>query len=149
MVVSLSCQRYERFYEVISVCFRPCALGSNGATGIDANDSQPPIYLAASIERGAVKDEMLRLKSSRMIVVSNPWLLEPDLNVRSNFYFVYNSLKGILDRDELLGIQPKRKIAAPVHIHPSQHATIFRILAFFFPGAVLAFRFFVWAARRA
>lgn len=112
-------------------------------------DNRPPLYVAASVERGAVKDENLRLKSSRMVVAGNATLLDPDISVRENLDFIYNSLNWMLDRDELLAIPPKSKVISPLQIHPDQQTAIFRILALLLPGAMLGFGVFVWAVRRA
>jgi len=112
-------------------------------------DHSPPIYVAASAELGALADERLRIDSSRMVVVGNATLIDPDIQISSNYDFVGMALNWILDREELIGIAPKIKQRHQISLTPEQHQRIFWIVAITLPGTVMAFGFFVWSLRRA
>jgi hypothetical protein len=111
-------------------------------------DNAPPIFVAASAELGALADERLRIDSSRMVVVGNATVADPDMRVASNSDFIGAALNWLLDREELIGIAPKIKQRHHVDLSPEQHQRIFWICAITFPAAVAAFGFFVWAVRR-
>ncbi len=111
-------------------------------------DHAPPIFVAASAELGALADERLRIDSSRMVVVGNATVADPDMQIASNYDFVSASLNWLLDREELIGIAPKIKERHHLDLSPEQHQRIFWICAITLPAAVAAFGFFVWAMRR-
>ena len=111
-------------------------------------DHAPPIYVAASAELGALADERLRIDSSRMVVVGNATVADPDMQIASNYDFIGASLNWLLDREELIGIAPKIKERHHIDLSPKQHQRIFWICAITLPAAVAAFGLFVWAMRR-
>lgn len=115
---------------------------------MDDGDHTPPIYVAASAELGALADERLRIDSSRMVVVGNATLADPDMQIASNYDFISASLNWMLDREELIGIPPKIKERHHIDITPEQHQRIFWIVAITLPATVAAFGLFVWSVRR-
>jgi len=112
-------------------------------------DTKPPLHLAASVERGAVQDERLRVDSARLVVVGNATLLDPQTRVAENQDFLAASLNWMLNRERLIGITPKRKHQYRVQLTDRQRDLLFWITAFCAPAVVLGIGFSVWAKRRA
>ncbi len=116
---------------------------------VDDEDTRQPIYLAASVERGTVTDERLRVDSCRMVVVGNASLLDKKSALAVNRDFVAGSLNWILNRDRLIGITPKQKHSYRIQLTQKQSELIFWSTTFIFPAFVLCFGLMVWAGRRA
>ena len=83
-----------------------------------------------------------------MVVVGNATLVDPDIQIHSNYDFITAALNWMLDREELIGIAPKIKERHHISLTPEQHQRIFWICAITLPGSVAAFGFFVWSLRR-
>ncbi|MDZ4287641.1 MAG: Gldg family protein [Prosthecobacter sp.] len=116
---------------------------------VDEEDTKPPIFLAASVERGSVADERLRVDSCRMVVVGNAAMLDKKSALAANRDFVACSLNWIINRDSLIGVGSKMIHSYRIQLAPRQHELIFWITTIALPGVVLALGFFVWAGRRA
>ncbi len=116
---------------------------------VDEKDNKKPIYIAASIERGAVSDERLRVDSCRMVVVGNASLLDKKSALAVNRDFVGASLNWIVNRESLIGIPPKQKHSYRIQLTQKQGEIIFWSTTFVFPSFVLCFGMMVWASRRA
>jgi hypothetical protein len=116
---------------------------------VDEEDAKPPVYLAASVERGSVADERLRVDTCRMVVVGNAALLDKQTALAVNRDFVAASLNWIINRDHLSGVPPKQKRSYRIQLTPRQHELLFWITTLAMPGVVLALGFVVWAGRRA
>lgn len=116
---------------------------------VDEEDTVPPIYLAASIERGAVRDPGERADSSRMIVVGNSTLLDKQTMLAVSRDFVAASLNWLMNRENLIGITPKAKRSYRIQLTSKQHELIFWITSITMPGIVLGLGFMIWATRRA
>lgn len=116
---------------------------------VDEEDTLPPIYLAASVERGAVNDESQRADSSRMVVVSNSTLLDKQTMLAVNRDFVAAGLNWLMNRESNIGITSKPKRSYRIQLSRRQHELIFWVTSITLPGIVLGFGFMVWASRRA
>lgn len=116
---------------------------------VDEEDTLPPIYLAASVERGAVKDENQRADSSRMVVVSNSTLLDKQTMLAVNRDFVAAGLNWLMNRESNIGITSKPKRSYRIQLSRRQHELIFWVTSITLPGIVLGLGFMVWASRRA
>ena len=116
---------------------------------VDAQDTKPPVHLAASVERGAVSDERLRVDSARMVVVGNASMLDPATRLGVHQDFIAASLNWMLNRERLIGITPKRQRTFRIEITENHRKQIFWVTALLMPGAVLGFGFLVWNHRRA
>ena len=116
---------------------------------VDAQDTKPPLHLAASVERGAVSDERLRVDSARMVVVGNASMLDPATRLGVHQDFIAASLNWMLNRERLIGITPKRQRTFRIEITENHRRQIFWVTALLMPGAVLGFGFLVWNHRRA
>ncbi len=115
---------------------------------LDPEDNAPPVFVAAAALQGVTEDLRLRLESSRMVVVGNGNLLDPDNLTRSNTAFILSSLNWILKRENLIGIPGKTQTAYQLEITPRQHQNMFTLSIFVLPGAAFCFALFMWSARR-
>lgn len=116
---------------------------------VDEEDTVPPIYLAASIERGAVQEASQRAESSRMVVVSNSTLLDKQTMLAVNRDFVAAGLNWLMNREKVVGVPPKPKRSYRIQLTQRQHELIFWITSITLPGMVLGLGFMIWAGRRA
>lgn len=112
-------------------------------------DTKPPLHLAASIERGFVSDERLRMDSSRMVVVGNAELLNPEVRLAVHQDFVSACINWTINRERIIGITPKRKQNFRIELTEGQRRRIFQVSALFLPGTALALGFLISAHRRA
>ncbi len=116
---------------------------------VDEEDHKQPIYLAASVERGTVTDERLRVDSCRMVVVGNSSMLDKKSALAVNRDFVAASLNWIVNRERLIGITSKQKHSYRIQLSQKQSEIIFWSTTFVFPAFVLCLGMMVWASRRA
>jgi len=116
---------------------------------VDDEDTKQPIYLAASVERGTVTDERLRVDSCRMVIVGNASLLDKQSALAVNRDFVSASLNWIVNRERLIGITPKLKHSYRIQLSQRQGELIFWSTTIIFPAIVLCLGMMVWASRRA
>jgi len=115
----------------------------------DEEDVREDVFLAASVERGAVSDERLRLESCRMVVVGNASLLDKQSALAVNRDFVAASLNWILNREKNIGIAPKAKHNYRIQLSQRQSEIIFWSTTLVMPSIVLCLGLMVWASRRA
>ena len=116
---------------------------------VEEEDTLPPIYVAASIERGALGDETQRADTSRMVVVSNATLLDKQTMLAVSRDFAAAGLNWLMNRESFIGIPAKSKHSYRIQLSNKQHELIFWITSITMPGIVLAFGCMVWASRRA
>ena len=119
--------------------------------GVEFNhgeDFDPPLYLAAVVEKGAHPDPKLKVESSRMVVVSNPSLLFPRNLLRQNLDFIMSSINWLLDRDALIGISPKDPAFFATKLTEVKQDQLQNIVLFGLPGAMFLLGIFLWAGRR-
>lgn len=116
---------------------------------VDEEDTVPPIYVAASIERGALTEESQRADSSRMIVVANSTLLDKQTMLAVSHDFVAAGLNWLMNREDFIGIPAKSRHSYRIQLTQKQHELIFWITSITLPGIVLGFGLMVWASRRA
>ena len=114
----------------------------------EGRDTGPPVYIAAAAERGAARDARIRIKSSRLVVVANATLLDPENYLANNENFVANSINWLLDREELIGIAPLIKKRYKLDITEDQRSKIFLLTTIILPASVFCFGLFVWSSRR-
>ncbi len=116
---------------------------------VDLEDTKPPVHVAASVERGAVSDERLRVDSSRMVVVGNALLLDPKSRLAVHQDFIAASFNWMMARERLIGVISKRKQLFRIELTAQQSKHVFWVTAFLMPGLVLGFGFLMWSHRRA
>jgi ABC-type uncharacterized transport system len=115
---------------------------------VDPEDTKPPVHIAASIERGHVSDERLRVDSSRMIVIGNALMLEPATRLAVHQDFISAALNWMMNRERLSGITPKRKQTFRIELSDLQRKRIFWTTGLLMPLCVLMLGFLVWSHRR-
>lgn len=112
-------------------------------------DTKPPVTVAASVERGAVNDERLRVDNARMVVVGNSSMLDPMTRMGVHQDFVAASLNWMMNRERLIGVTPKRKEIFRLQLTEEQRKQVFWVTALIMPAAVLGLGMLVWSHRRA
>jgi len=121
-----------------------------GTETFDPNeDSKPPLFLAASITRGAANDDRFAADTSRMIVVSNTDFLDPDRQRAENIDFLASSVNWLVGRQSLAGIGPRSLGTYKLPILDAQVTFINRANLIFLPALFLLIGGFVWSSRRA
>lgn len=115
----------------------------------DADDVKPPVHIAASVERGAVSDERLRVDSARMVVVGNETLLNPATRLAVDQDFISSSINWMLNRERLIGVTPKRKQYFRIQLTDEQRRQVFQTTVIMLPGIALLLGFLIWSHRRA
>jgi hypothetical protein len=116
---------------------------------VDASDTKPPVHVAASVERGAVSDERLRVDSARMVVIGNASMLDPATRLGVHQDFISSSLNWMINRERLIGVTPKPITAFRIQLTEEQRKQIFWVTCFLMPGAVLGMGLLIWSHRRA
>ena len=85
-----------------------------------------------------------------MVVVGNSSLISPDGNTsKVAADFVMASLNWTMNREELIGISPRRPTAFTLAIDPGQFGLLQSVTIFLMPGLALLVGGFVWWRRRA
>ena len=103
-------------------------------------DNPPPVYTAASIEKGATDDPNMDIRSSRMVIVSNPNLIDPVGNTtKTNADFTMASLNWMVDRSELIGITPRKLTTYTLDIQPEDLSLLQTLAIFVLPGIAFIF----------
>ncbi len=114
----------------------------------DERDSRNSLFLAASVEKGSLADGEVTINSSRMVVVSNGTLLDPDRTTRANALFVTNAVNWMTDREQLLGIGPHRVEEFRVFLTDKQISQMTLWVTRILPAGVFGFGLLVWFRRR-
>ncbi len=114
---------------------------------LDPLDKKTPIYTAASVEKGGSDDAVVKLKSSRMVIIGNSTLLDP-IPTRSNAKFVMNAINWTLDREERIDIMPSRVTNFRVNMPAEKYGNLVFLVVILLPAAAFLFAVFVWSSRR-
>lgn len=115
----------------------------------EAEDTAPPIFLAASVTRGAASDDRFAADTSRMIVMSNTDFLDPTQQRAENIDFLASSMNWLMNRQSLAGIGPRSLGTYKLPILDAQVSFINRVNLFFLPAFLVLIGAFVWTSRRA
>jgi hypothetical protein len=122
--------------------------GQGGEAFNEAEDNGPPLYLAASVTRGAESDDRFAADSSRMVVISNTDFLDPKHHRAENFDFLASSVNWLVGREQLAGIGPRSLGTYKLPLLDAQVSFINRINLFFLPAFLVLVGAFVWSSRR-
>jgi hypothetical protein len=114
----------------------------------EAGDTLAPVDVAASVERGAPSDDRLRVDSSRMVVVGNAEMLNPESMLAECLDFVALSVNWAINRERLMGIPWKPRHAYRVQLNAQQNKTLFALTTFLMPALALMAGWMVWLTRR-
>ena len=79
----------------------------NGADNDPAKDKQAPLYVAATVEKGAVGDQRVQVTASRLVVVGNSRFVDPQLMDEAMLSLFVNTVDWLGEREALIGIPPK------------------------------------------
>jgi len=108
------------------------------------------IFTAASVEKGMPGDSELLEGSSRMVVVGNPDLISPDGNTsKVNADFAMASINWVMNREELMGISPRRPTAFTLNVSAGSLGFLHSLVIMLIPGLALLAGIFIWMRRRA
>ncbi len=117
--------------------------------GVDRGQPDP-VFTAASVEKGVQGDPGLLQGSSRLVVVGNANLISPTGNsAKVAVDFTMASLNWVMNREELIGISPRRPTFFTLSISPDKVAFLQSLLIMVLPGATVILGGFVWMRRRA
>jgi hypothetical protein len=122
--------------------------GKGGEVFDEMEDHGSPMFLAASVTRGAESDDRFAADSSRMIVISNTDFLDPAHHRAENLDFLASSVNWMIGREQLAGIGPRSLDTYKLPLLDAQVSFINRINLFFLPAFLLLIGAFVWASRR-
>lgn len=113
-------------------------------------DFAPPLVIAASVEKGAVDDAHIQVDSSRMVVAGNADFISDTAlsEANANLDFTISTLDWLLDREELIGIEPKVNQTFTLNLTEDQTGRIGLFVLVIIPGAVGIFGFGLWWKRR-
>ncbi|MFD2255186.1 Gldg family protein [Luteolibacter algae] len=111
-------------------------------------DNPAPLYLAASVTRGAANDDRFAAETSRMIVVSNTDFLDPDRQRAENIDFLASAANWLVGRDSLTGLSPRTIGTYKMPLLDAQVSFINRLNLFFAPLAFLLIGGLVFSSRR-
>jgi hypothetical protein len=112
-------------------------------------DTAPPLYLAASIVRGAMASDEYAAETSRMVIVSNSDFLDPANQRAENLDFLASSVNWLVGRESLAGVGPRSLGTYKLPILQAQVSFINRVNLIFFPGFLAILGGFIWSSRRA
>ncbi|HQZ26843.1 MAG: GldG family protein [Verrucomicrobiales bacterium] len=117
----------------------------------DLDHGQPdPVFTAASIEKGAPGDPDFLKGTSRLVVVGNADVISPDGNsTKVAADFTMAAVNWVMNREELMGISPRRPTFFTLSISPDKVALLQSLLIMVLPGIALILGGFVWMRRRA
>ena len=122
--------------------------GKGGEAFDEKEDTRPPLFLAASVIRGAASDDRFAADTSRMVVISNIDFLSPAHHRAENLDFLASSVNWLVGREALAGIGPRSLRTYKLPILDAQVSFINRINLFFLPAFILLIGAFIWSSRR-
>ncbi len=114
----------------------------------EGRDKAPPLYAAASVQKGAVGDKRVQTNAARMIVVSNSVFVENKSLTEASASFFLNSVNWLLEREALIGIPPKQIKTSSLSLTDQQIGTVFWMSVLAVPGFCLLLGILVWWRRR-
>jgi hypothetical protein len=114
-------------------------------------DLKPPLTIGWALEKGAVEDQSIQVRSSsRLIVIGNADFIRDECLNRSvpDTNFLLLSINWLSDRQTLLAIAPKETPIYTLDLKPGQMDRIVLIVVAGMPMLAAVFGTLVWAARR-
>jgi len=114
-------------------------------------DHMGPLNLAVAVEKGGIKDERVKVETSRLVVVGNAEMLGSNayrLSEGVSIDLSLNALNWLLDREELIGIPAKEKKNVTLSLDDKQLRQIQIAVMAVIPGIVAVFGLLNWWQRR-
>lgn len=115
----------------------------------EREDNKPPLYLAASVTRGAASDDRFAADTSRMVVIASTDFLGQEKQRAENIDFLASSVNWLMDRQSLAGIGPRSLGTYKLPILDAQVSFINRVNLFFLPAFLFLTGALIWTSRRA
>ncbi len=116
----------------------------------DLDTGYPEVFAAASVEKGIAGDADLVRGSSRLVVAGNANLISPDGNTsKVAADFTMASINWVMNREELMGISPRRPTAFTLNISAANFGLLQSLMIFVMPFLALIVGGFIWMRRRA
>lgn len=115
----------------------------------EKEDTAGPLYLAASVTRGAVSNDQFAAEVSRMVVIANTDFLDPAQHLAENMDFLASSATWLMNREALAGIGPRSLGTYKLPLLEAQVSFINRVNLFFLPAGLFLIGLFVGTSRRA
>jgi hypothetical protein len=115
----------------------------------EREDNKAPLYLAASVTRGAASDDRFAADTSRMVVIASTDFLTQEKQRAENIDFLASSVNWLMDRQSLAGIGPRSLGTYKLPILDAQVSFINRVNLFFLPAFLLLTGALIWTSRRA
>lgn len=112
-------------------------------------DLPGPLTLAAMVEKGNVDDARLRVRSSRMVVITNPHLLDPPTLNQANVDFLFSAISWTMNEELTVGITPATPSLYRLQMKEGSQATLSWVVSGLLPAATLILGFLVFQRRRA
>lgn len=110
-------------------------------------DTPSPV-VAASVEKGALSDERVRVDSSRMVAVGNCAFIRNDDLTEADLDFFLSAINWLLDREHLIGIAPKSVHSFALSLTEAQIGNLAMLTMCAIPGAAAVLGLMVWLKRR-
>lgn len=123
--------------------------GQGQASFDPLTDLGAPLHMAACVTRGAESDDRFAAESSRMVVIANTAMLQPEHHRAANLDFLVSSINWLVGRDQLTGITPHGLNVHKLPLLQAQISFINRCNLIFMPLALLLIGGFIWSSRRA
>ncbi len=120
----------------------------NGADNDPAKDKQAPLYVAATVEKGAVGDQRVQVTASRLAVFGNSRCVDPQLMDEGMLSLFINTVDWLGEREALIGIPPKPVKTTVLNVPEEAVNQLFYIWIFGIPAACAFLGFLVWWWRR-
>ena len=115
----------------------------------EGKDKAGPLYVAASVQKGALGDKRVQTNSARMIVIGNSIFVGNKSFTEESASFFLSSVNWLLEREALIGIPPKQIKTTSLSLTEPQIQTVFWACVLALPGFCLLLGVLVWWRRRA
>ncbi|MDH4470750.1 MAG: Gldg family protein [Verrucomicrobiae bacterium] len=112
-------------------------------------DTHYPVVIAAMADRGALHDDRVAVRASRMVVVGNSDFIKDSCIGEVELDFFSSSLNGLIDRISLAGNTAKMKSYFTLNLSQQELRSIALWCIFIIPmGACFSGVFFLWRRKR-
>ena len=115
----------------------------------DPKDKHAPLYIAATLEKGAPGNQSVQVGAARMIVVGQARFVEAGIMDQSTDAFFEASLNWLLEREALIAIPPHRVQTFTLNLTDEQTSRFFLITVIGIPAVCAVLGLLVWWRRRA
>ena len=136
-------------FQVVDGFWGETKFGTGNEAFDKLEDHAAPLFLAASVTRGAASSDKLSGQTSRMIVVSNTDFLKPENQRAENLDFLASSVNWLVGREALTGIGPRSLGTYKLPILEAQVTFINRMNLLFLPVFFVLVGAIIWSSRRA